>query len=286
MLEIDRLTVSRGRAEILKSLEIRLMPGQITGLVGPNGTGKSTLLNAIAGLQPCRGTVRWNGAAVRLDQIGYMPQHARVSARLSVIETMLLGHHSGLGWRVQDHDLDAALAMLAEFGIAHLQGRNMASLSGGQQQLVLLAQRLLRKPDLLLLDEATSALDIRHQMQVFHILRRYVDQTGALVLVAVHDLNLAGRHCETICLLHGGKVHARGAFGTVVTPQSLRDVYGIEADFLRDPGGAPVILPQRPCEGAAVPVARPRLRTRERTGRDPGAVRGGYDKIPALGEGW
>ncbi|WP_294928408.1 ABC transporter ATP-binding protein [uncultured Paracoccus sp.] len=247
MLEIEELAVTRGRAGILASVNARLAPGQIVGLVGPNGTGKSTLLNAIAGLQPCRGRVRWKGAPVVLERIGYMPQNARVAANLTVIETVLLGRYEGLGWKVDTTALDRALGVLEELGIAHLHVRSMATLSGGQQQLVLLAQRLLREPDLLLLDEATSALDIRHQMQVFQRLRAYVERSGALVVVAVHDLNLAGRHCERLCLLHGGRIHAEGPFGSVVTPPALAEVYGIEAEFLTTASGHPVILPIGPC---------------------------------------
>jgi len=247
MLEIDNLAVSLGRAEILNAVSARLEPGQIVGLVGPNGTGKSTLLNAVAGLHPYEGRIRWKGAPVQLEKIGYMPQNTRIGANLSVIETMLLGHYEALGWQVGNADLDSVLTILAEFGIAHLHTRSMSILSGGQQQLVLLAQRLLREPDLLLLDEATSALDIRHQMQVFQHLRAYVERTGALVIIAVHDLNLAGRHCETLCLLHGGRIHAEGSFGTVVTPSTLAQVYGIEAEFLASASGHPVILPLEPC---------------------------------------
>lgn len=255
MLEVKDLSVSRGRRDILRSLNASLMPGAIAGLIGPNGTGKSTLLNAITGLQAHRGTVRWKGAPVRLDKIAYLPQNARVNADLSVIETVLLGNYADLGWRVRDSNLAGALNILTEFGIANLQARTMASLSGGQQQLVLLAQRLLRQPDLLLLDEATSALDICHQMEVFHILRRYVTSTNALVIIAVHDLNLAGRHCDTLCLLHGGKIHSQGAFETVITQQSLREVYGIDADFLTNESGPPLVMPISPYPNTKAAVA-------------------------------
>lgn len=169
---------------------------------------------------------------------------------LSVLETVLLGRHDALGWRVEDATLDAAASALDEFGIADLHDRSMATLSGGQQQLVLLAQRLLRRPPLLLLDEATSALDVRHQVQVFDRLAAFVARTGALVVIAVHDLNLAGQQCDRLLMLHDGAIGAEGPPEQVMTGDLLRRVYGVEAEFLRSSGGRVVILPLRACETA------------------------------------
>jgi len=107
-------------------------------------------------------------------------------------------------------------------------------------------RRLLRQPGLVLLDEATSALDVRHQMLVFDRLRDYVARTGALVLIALHDLNLAGRHCDRLLMLHHGRIAAEGSAEDVLTAARLRHVYGIEADFLRSASGRPVIVPLRP----------------------------------------
>ena len=227
-LELKSVSVMRGKATILKDISGRLEPGQIVGLIGPNGTGKSTLVNAIATLYPFG---------------GYMPQQCHVRADISVTETVLLGRHEGLSWRVDNAMVDEAIGVLDEFGIGHLHSRSMNTLSGGQQQLVLLAQRLLRSPELLLLDEATSALDVRHQMQVFDRLREYVDRTGALVVIAIHDLNLASRHTDTIMLLNGGYVAGLGSFNEVVCEEALRTVYGIEAELLRASNGQTVVLP-------------------------------------------
>lgn len=244
-LELENVSVSRGGATILKSISTLLGAKGIVGLVGPNGTGKTTLLDAIATLSPFKGTIHWEGEPVDIGKIGYLPQQCQVRADLSVIETMLLGRHEHLGWHIGDDVLVPAIQVLENFGLHGLHARKMQTLSGGQQQLVLLAQRMLREPKLLLLDEATSALDIRHQMQVFQILRAYVERAGALVVMAVHDLNLAGRYCDHLLLLNGGSLVNEGPFETVITSQTLRDIYGVEAEFLASGTGKPVVLPLR-----------------------------------------
>ena len=246
-LQLSHVSARRGRAEILKDVSATLPAGQIAGLIGPNGTGKSTLINAIATTLPHGGSIRFHGQPVRLGEVGFMPQHCQVRAGLSVLETVLLGRYERLGLRVAGGLIERALQVLDSFGIAHLHERAMTALSGGQQQLVLLAQRLIRQPRLLLLDEATSALDIRHQMQVFDRLHEYVQASGALVVIAIHDLNLAAQHAQPVLMLHGGHVAGCGPFDEVVTCESLRRVYGIEAEFARAPSGRTAIVPLRGC---------------------------------------
>ncbi|MDH6267117.1 iron complex transport system ATP-binding protein [Rhizobium sp. SG_E_25_P2] len=242
-LVLDQVTVRRGRADILKGLSATLPRGRIVGLVGANGAGKSTLINAITRQLPFCGAISWNGGGIDLRRVGHMPQHCQVQAELTVVETVLLGRHELLGWRVETAILDKALAILADFGVEHLHDRSMASLSGGQQQLVLLAQRMLRAPELLLLDEATSALDLRRQMQVFARLRAYVDQSGALALIAIHDLNLAARHVDDVLLIDDGVSGGFGPFSTVIDEAALRRVYGVEAEIVMSRSGHAVILP-------------------------------------------
>lgn len=246
-LRLDNVTALRGKTRILSGITTTIAAGQIIGLVGPNGAGKSTLLNAIAGLVPHGGAITWKGRDIDLRDIGFMPQQYQVRAELSVLEVVLLGLHHRLGWQIGADSLNAAAGILRSFGIADLAGHRMQTLSGGQQQLVLLAQRLLREPELLLLDEATSALDIRHQMHVLRQLRAYVERTGALVLIAIHDLNLAARHSDAVLLLDAGKIAGQGDFDHAITPQALRSVYGIEAEFLASSSGPPLIVPLSSC---------------------------------------
>ncbi|SOC45162.1 iron complex transport system ATP-binding protein [Rhizobium subbaraonis] len=253
-LVLRDVDVQHGRAKVLSGVSASIKAGQIVGLIGPNGAGKSTLLNAIAGQLSTKGKILWSGKPVDARDIGFMPQQCQVRADLSVLEVILLGRHEQLGWRIADDIMSAASRILAFFAIGDLAARSMQTLSGGQQQLVLLAQRLLREPQLLLLDEATSALDVRHQMHVLRLLKDYVARTGALVLIAVHDLNLAARHSDTVMLLNGGRLVGHGAFDTVITPDVLRSVYGIDAEFIPSQSGISVILPLSPTSIEANPM--------------------------------
>lgn len=242
-LVLRDVSVVAGKKPILLDVTVALPAGQIVALIGPNGAGKSTLLSAISGVVSSTGSVLWNGQVVSVHDLGYMPQHCQVTADLTVLEVILLGRHEQLGWRVDPSIVEASARILSQFGIADLAERKVSTLSGGQQQLALLAQRLLRKPPLLLLDEATSALDMRHQIHVLKVLKDYVARTQALVLIAIHDLNFAARHCDSVMLLADGKLRGHGCFADIVTPDALRTYYGIEAEFLTTQSGVTVIVP-------------------------------------------
>ncbi|MDQ0456694.1 ABC transporter ATP-binding protein [Rhizobium paknamense] len=243
MIDIRALSVSRGGKTIVKDITLTLPERQVISCIGPNGAGKSTLLAALGGTLPFRGKMLCKGKPVATHEIGYMPQHCRVEAGLTALQVLLLGRHEALGLRLRPADYAAAGEMLAALGLSHLAERPMTTLSGGQQQLILLGQRLMRKPRLLLLDEATSALDLSHQMRVMQLLRSYVRQNGAVALIAIHDLTLAGRHSDQVVLLHQGTLVAQGRFETAITETMLRQTYGIEARILTDVDDGPVIVP-------------------------------------------
>lgn len=233
--------VFKGRIPILHDMQIAVPQGQILGVIGPNGAGKSTLLRSLAGVDALHAC--WNGQKLRRDQIGYMPQAFQMNARLTVLEAVLLGKREGLGWRVAASDLQAASAVLANLGLAHVEGRFMDRLSGGQQQMVLLAQRLLRAPRLLVLDEPTSALDLHHQLVILRYLRSYARDRGAVVTLALHDLTLAARFCDQMLLLDGGRNLATGASETVLTTQRIAESWKISPELLRARDGSCVIVP-------------------------------------------
>lgn len=245
-LILHKVSVNRSRTRIINEISLSLTAGQVVAVIGPNGAGKSTLLGAIAGGIAHAGHILWRGEQIDRRAVGFMPQHCTVKAELSVLQTILLGRHEQLGWQIRKHDIEAASQMLTEFGLDHMAERRINTLSGGQQQLVLLAQRLMRQPRLLILDEATCALDLRHQLIVLERLRAYVARTGALVLMAIHDLNLAARNADRLLLLHRGQLAAEGSSTDVLTATRLRAVYGIEVDIVDYGKNIPFIVPVSP----------------------------------------
>lgn len=249
-LTIEDLHFAFGSHKVLRGIEMESRAGgQVIGLLGPNAAGKSTLATVIAGIRrPQRGgcDVKLDGKIIRGPElrsaVGYVPQELPTSASLTAFETVLIsGRRSGT-WRVQKDALYAAGEAMEMVGIADLASRFLGELSGGQRQLVAMAQMLVRKPRVMLLDEPTSALDLRHQVKVLQLVRDQARSTGALGLVVLHDLNLAARYCDQIMLLHNGVVHSHGDPAQSLTPSILEKVYGIRARVLND-AGIPVVCP-------------------------------------------
>lgn len=245
-LVLRGVTVARGRRTVVTGMSAALAGGSITALIGPNGAGKSTLLGAVAGMLPCSGTILLDGRPSHPGEVAYMPQSTAVRASLTALEVVLLGRLDRLGWRVATEDLSQAAGALDALGVGGLARIRIDTLSGGQQQLVLLAQRLVRRPRLLLLDEPTSALDLGRQMQVLDRLSDYARQSGAVVVMALHDLSLAARYASSLLLMKDGALVVAGPPDAVLTPAGIRRAYGVEAEILRTSHGHPVIAPLAP----------------------------------------
>lgn len=241
-LALENLSVGYRQTPVLQSVTIpALLPGTVTGLIGPNASGKSTLMKAIAGfLKPKRGTVTLNdvdlagmGRSQRACAISYMPQIFGCNALLSVFEAVLLSRKQGSGWRVTPQDLSQVSNTLDGLGLSYLSARGVDSLSGGQSQMVAVAQAIVRRPEVLLLDEPTSALDIHHQLSILGAVRRICHQHRPVVIVALHDLNLAARYCDRLLLLCDGSLQADGRPDQVLALESIGNAYQVETALER-----------------------------------------------------
>ena len=244
-LHISDIHVSYGKHEVLRGVNARpLQDGTVTGLLGPNAAGKSTLVKTLAGKRELR------------DVVGYVPQDLLTSASLTAFESVLVStkRAHGLRMRVVDDSLDLAAQVMQRLGIAHLADRYVGELSGGQRQLVAVAQMLVRQPEILLRDEPTSALDLRHQVELLQLVREEVAGGKAVALVALHDLNLAARYCDELLVINDGVVCAQGRPADVLTPDLLQEVYGLRARVLDD-AGTPIVCPVAAAEVTATPVA-------------------------------
>ena len=233
-LELRRLGVTyRGGIAALSEVTTPVLHGgEVVAVIGPNGAGKSTLFRRIAGLIQGPGQAIVTGTR---RPPCYLPQEGQTSAVLTVYEAILLARKQGGGggWSVGEDDLAVIDEVVAELGLTDLAFRNLAELSGGQRQLVSLAQMLVREPEILLLDEPTSALDLHRQFEVLTHVRRLARARRLCVLVAIHDLNQALRIADRVLVLADGRLAAFGTPEEVITPALLEHVYGVRASVER-----------------------------------------------------
>ncbi|UTV30508.1 ABC transporter ATP-binding protein [Photobacterium atrarenae] len=222
-----------GRKTVLEQIDATFKAGEFTAILGPNGTGKTTLLKAMMGLVPHTGKVRAydeSGGPLSRTAYSYLCQLNKSSSELTVIEVVLLGLVHQLSWRITAAQEQQAETMLQELGLLHLATRSFAHLSGGQQQLVSLAQALIGRPEVLLLDEPTSALDLKHQVQVLELARDYTRQHQCITVAVLHDLSMAARYCDRLLLLDQGRVQREGSPNDVLNNETLSRVYQVEVD--------------------------------------------------------
>lgn len=229
---------------IVDGVDLTPDPGQVTGLIGPNGAGKSTLLRMMAGLLPTtNGRVTLLGD--ELDQLrprtiarrlAYMAQQSPRDQGFTALDMVLMGRYAhDPGWRESPEDVQFAIEALRRTGSERMARQAYGTLSGGERQRVMLARALVQDTDVLLLDEPTASLDLRHQMAVFDLVRQLTRERNLTTVAVVHDLSLAARYCDQLCLLHEGQVVAIGSPEHVLRPDNLRLVFEVEAVVERHP---------------------------------------------------
>jgi iron complex transport system ATP-binding protein len=237
-LAAETVTVMLGARRALDGVSLALEGGTLIGLIGPNGAGKTTLLRSLAGLvAPALGRVTLDGAPIaaldrdaRARAIGYLPQDGAIHWALPVAEIVLMGRLPHIGaWRAPGKaDRAAAAAAMAALDIADLAARPATRLSGGEKARVLLARALAGEPKFLLADEPVAGLDPYHRLEALEHLAALAD-AGTSVVVVLHDLTLAARFCRRLVLVDRGRIVADAAPERVLTPETLAEVYRVEA---------------------------------------------------------
>jgi iron complex transport system ATP-binding protein len=235
-LQLHDVGVRYGRQEVLSGITTPVMKGgEVTAVIGPNAAGKSSLFRRIAGLLGGPGEVDVGGLrdGDASGGICYMPQDTSVNTVLTVYESILLARKQGSSPRVGDEDLEAVDDVIGSLRIQNIAFRGLCELSGGQRQLVSLAQTLVRNPKILLLDEPTSALDLHRQVEVLALIRGLSRKRQICVVLAVHDLNQVLRVADRVVVIDAGTMVRCGPAETVITPDLLRDIYKVDGRIER-----------------------------------------------------
>ncbi|RJT46740.1 ABC transporter ATP-binding protein [Rahnella woolbedingensis] len=249
-LQIRDFNAGYPKRHVIRHLNVPMLPrGKITVLLGPNGSGKSTLLRSLAGLNRAEGQLLLDGHdlmpmpfARRAEQVVYLPQTLPAGVHLHVLESIIVAQRASGGKGKASEGTDKVMTLLRQLGIEHLALSYLDQLSGGQKQLVGLAQSLIRQPSLLLLDEPLSALDLNYQFHVMDLVRQETQKRNIVTVVVVHDINIALRHGDRVLMLKDGNLIADGEPEEVITPESLAQVYGVRGRIERCSQGTPQIL--------------------------------------------
>ncbi|MBD9658262.1 ABC transporter ATP-binding protein [Pantoea sp. PNT03] len=248
-LRLKHFSAGYPKCKVIDDLNVPELPqGKITVLLGPNGCGKSTLLRALAGLGKGQGELWLNGEelmsqpfARRAQRVVYLPQSLPAGVHLHVLESIIVAQRASGGLHSASSEAEI-MHLLEQLGIAHLAMRYLDQLSGGQKQLVGLAQSLIRRPELLLLDEPLSALDLNYQFHVMDLVRRETRLRNIVTVVVVHDINIALRHADHALMLKDGNLLADGEPSQVITPETLAQVYGVRGRIEHCSRGMPQVM--------------------------------------------
>jgi ABC-type cobalamin/Fe3+-siderophores transport system ATPase subunit len=234
-----------GGTPVLREVTLEFLQPELVTIVGPNGAGKSTLLGIMAGLRAgYSGRCAWAGEEVSrwgrrafARQVAFIPQALRMELPFTSEQVVLMGrtpHCDGLFEAPEDWAI-VERAMATTDTLA-FRGRDFRSLSGGERQRVILASALAQEPRALLLDEPTTFLDLKHQVAIYRLLAS-LSRQGILVVAVTHDLNLAAAFAGRVVALNSGRVAADAAPEAVLAPETIREVFGVEAEVLRNRAG-------------------------------------------------
>jgi iron complex transport system ATP-binding protein len=254
VLEARKLQLAYDGRVILDDLSLSIESGSITTLVGANGSGKSTLLKAFGRiLKPAAGQVLLGGTAIGsigtkevARQLAILPQSPSAPPGISVRDLVMRGRSPHQTWARPWSREDAEIVdeALASTGLLELANRPVTELSGGQRQRVWIALVVAQRASTLLLDEPTTFLDLTHQLDVLRLVRRINRETGATIVMVLHDLSLAARYSDRLVVLSDGAVVADGTPSEVLTPETLLRAFDLRARVIEDPvTGTPLVVP-------------------------------------------
>ncbi len=251
-LSVERLSFSYGGGRaVLDDVSFSADEGRLLSVLGPNGVGKSTLFRCMLGLlSGYTGTIRLDGADTRpmsprqiAHRVAYIPQTHYPAFNYSVFDMVLMGttHSMSAFATPGEKQRRAAEAAIERMGISHLAGRSYLCLSGGEQQMVLIARALAQQSPVLMMDEPTASLDYGNQHRVLSCVQSLAHRDGYTVVLSTHNPQHALTYADAILALHGGRVLAHGAPEPVLTAPTLKTLYGVDVCMADTPAGRAIL---------------------------------------------
>lgn len=254
IINIEKLNYSYGKKEVLKELSLNIDENKLTGIIGPNGCGKSTLVkNIIKYINGKFESFKIMDTDIRelshkkiAQLISYIPQKSTIISNISVFDYVLLGRFPLLknSWdNYSEKDYEIVENNINLLNIKELRDRNVETLSGGELQKALLARALAQEAKILLLDEPTSALDLNNAVEFMKILKNISIKKEMSVIIIIHDLNLASLFCDSLIILKDGKFIEKGSPKEVINEKNIKSVYNLDCKVCYNENGKPYIIP-------------------------------------------
>lgn len=252
ILEINSLNFAYRKEKILKNINLNAQKGELITLIGPNGSGKSTLLKCINNyLKAYQGSIKICGKDIETFSrkklakiIAYVPQASENIFNCNVFETILMGRKAHSSWKADQKDKEITAEVISEMGLEKIAFKQISNLSGGQRQKVFIARAAAQAAELLLLDEPTNNLDLRHQLEIFDLIKKEVEN-GKTAVITMHDLSLVSRFSDRIIMLKDGCIFSDGNRSSL-SAAKINSVYGVEVS-LKDHNGSKIIIPEKIC---------------------------------------
>lgn len=222
---------------ILQTINLPPIPkGKIVSILGTNGAGKSTFLKEIINLINLnKKVVSVNNQSITHNDIGYLPQDYKITATLTVLEVLVTTINVNNPYlKSTSKSVEKSINTLNSIGITHLANKCCTDLSGGESQLVGLAQAIIKKPKLLILDEPTSALDLKNQIVLMNYVRNYINRFNIYGLMVIHDMNLAMKYSDLFAVFKDGKLNRYGA-SEIIDESMIYDVFEVRSELIKTP---------------------------------------------------